>query len=335
MKKTMLALAAMTAVSAFAQSNVTLYGRVDNWVGQVRTQSGTAPAVSNIVVDSSGHTGSRWGLRGSEDLGGGLKANFNLESGISTDTGALDAGALFRRQSWLGVSGGFGEIKIGRTTTPMDDYTGVGNAHLALDIFGNQRGTIRGELSGGFIDRFSNGIKYESPNLGGFTAAAHIGLGENKTATTKATNSFGVGVGYANGPLALGLSYMNEKPSVLPSTKADKHVSFDASFDLGVVALSGAVDLDSLPEKTKYRGYSLGATVPLGSANIGFGYNTGRTKQDGDTIAKGAGLGIVADYSLSKRTKVYGGITQVRFKDGTGVTTDKGRIVAVGVRHDF
>jgi predicted porin len=343
MKKTLVAMAALAAVSAFAQSSVTLYGRIDNWVGQTRTQLGTAPAVSNIVVNGGGYTGPRWGMRGSEDLGGGLKANFNLEGRYGADDGSAGSDGLFGRQSWVGFSGGFGEVKMGRTTTPMDDYNGTGSAHVAFDIFANQRNTLRGTSAGlgiglGFDARFSNGIKYDTPNLGGFTAKVHIGLGEGKTGATSgagasAGNDFGVGAGYANGPLAVNFVHQQDNDTN-PSTKAEKFNSLNASYDFGVIAISGAVDADS-QDQFKYRGYSIGVSVPIGAAKIGAGYNRATTKVGAAKDDKGTGFGLVAEYALSKRTRVYGGLTEAKTKTSTGAKIASGRAIALGVRHDF
>jgi predicted porin len=343
MKKTLVAMAALAAVSAFAQSSVTLYGRIDNWFGQTRTQAGNAASVSNLVVNSGGHTGPRWGLRGSEDLGGGLKANFTLESGYSADTGAGNSAGLFNRQSWVGVSGGFGELKLGRTTTPMDEYNGTGSAHVALDIFANKRNGLRGSsvgVGGGFDARFNNGIKYDTPNFGGFTAKVHLGLGEGKTGPgVAAGNDFGLGAGYANGPLAVNLVHQQENDTNT-ATKAEKYTSLNASYDFGVVALSGAVDNDSQGTgggvtKETYRGYSIGVTVPIGAAKIGFGYTRASSKVNSVNSDKGTGLGLVAEYSLSKRTRVYGGLGEQKTKTATGTKLTSAREIAVGVRHDF
>ncbi len=355
MKKTLVAMAALAAVSAFAQSNVTLYGRVDNWFGQTSTKVGNGKSVSNIVVNSGGYTGSRWGMRGSEDLGGGLKANFQLESRISTDVGA-NTRNLFDRQSWLGFSGGFGEVKVGRTTTPMDDVNGVGNDHFARDAFNNYRGTLRSDttvtnnlitgtgIGASFDARFSNGIKYTSPNFGGITGAVHLGFGEGKTGATTgagsaAGNDFGFAVKYANGPLAVSYAYQNEKDTVKGS-EAEKFNSFNAAYDFGAFAISGAIDSDKEGD-AKYQGFNLGASMPLGALTLGVGFNQGNSKFRSTKVAKGTGFGLTAEYAMSKRTRVYGGIGDVKTKYDSGFRVNGSdriaseRTIAIGVRHDF
>ncbi|MES2945632.1 MAG: porin, partial [Pseudomonadota bacterium] len=130
MKKSLIALAVL-AVSgmASAQSTVTLYGLLDTYVGSIKSGGTT-----QTVVNSGGIQTSRFGFKGSEDLGGGLKANFLLEGGINTDTGA-SRGNLFGRQSYVGLSGGFGEVKIGQMWTAYDDQVGAAIAAFNANIF--------------------------------------------------------------------------------------------------------------------------------------------------------------------------------------------------------
>ena len=123
MKKTAFSLAAMAVLaaagSAHAQSNVTLYGRLDAGISNT---SNAGPNKSSVTqVSSGGMNTSRWGILGSEDLCGGLKAVFNLEGGILVDTGAAD-GALFKRQANVGLEGAFGRVVLGRSFTTVYDF---------------------------------------------------------------------------------------------------------------------------------------------------------------------------------------------------------------------
>jgi predicted porin len=115
MKKLFITLAVLAASgAAMAQSSVTLYGIADAWVGSSEVKVGGVGTRQN-VVDTSGVNGSRWGLRGAEDLGGGMKAIFTLESGINLDTGASgQGGLLFGRQAFVGLQSGFGTVSLGR-----------------------------------------------------------------------------------------------------------------------------------------------------------------------------------------------------------------------------
>jgi len=167
MKKTLLAAALLAgfASAAQAQSSVTLYGLVD--VGYVYTK--TDGVDSNNELASGNQSGSRWGLQGAEDLGGGLKATFLLESGFDQGTGqSLQGGRLFGRQSWAGLSGGFGDIRFGRQVTITSEFFG------AVDPFG--AGFNAANLGNTFVAmdtvRTDNTIKYISPNSAASRAAS-------------------------------------------------------------------------------------------------------------------------------------------------------------------
>lgn len=123
MKKSSLLLLAAGLTSggaAFAQSNVTIYGIVDTSIHYL--SNANAQGNSNVRMDNGAIANSRIGFKGTEDLGGGLKAMFQLENGFSSDTGAMQqGGSLFGRQSWVGLQGGFGKVRVGRQNTPLFD----------------------------------------------------------------------------------------------------------------------------------------------------------------------------------------------------------------------
>jgi predicted porin len=166
MKKSLLALAVLSAVAgvASAQSSVTLYGLVDIGVGRLDPkQSGVA---STTGVVSGIQSGSRVGLRGSEDLGGGLKAIFNLEHGFSADDGTQGQGRMWGRWAWAGVEGGFGQVRLGRQWAAGFELFG------AVDPWGtgfNDAGSQSVFASANAI-RVNNAIVYRSPIVGGFGA---------------------------------------------------------------------------------------------------------------------------------------------------------------------
>ena len=210
MKKTLVAIAALTLVGAVsAQSSVTLYGRIDASIGSVKTTAGGVTiADPGVQIRSGGHTGSRWGLKGSEDLGGGLKANFTLEQGFNIDSGTFaDATRQFSRQAFVGLSGGFGSLNIGR------QYDIVDNMYGNYDAFGSSGYTPNQALSGlgnvgDTIVRQDNSVIYTTPSMGGLSAAAMWAPGENKVpGVTSAGKHVGLMVNYANGPLGLGAAW--------------------------------------------------------------------------------------------------------------------------------
>ena len=197
MKKTLIAMAALGAMAgvAHAQSSVTLYGLVDAYIGQTSSQvDSTIPAsrvakLKQNVVNGNGQNNSRWGMRGTEDLGGGMKGLFVLEGGFQPDTGAFQiisnqGGALFGRQAWVGLSGGFGTVGLGRQYPAYDDLRAATN--MVYDSNFATTGTVWGTGLRDYQNRSSNAIRYTSPDFAGFSGAVTYGLGENKTATTDA-----------------------------------------------------------------------------------------------------------------------------------------------------
>jgi predicted porin len=214
MKKSLLVLAVAAAVPvlAQAQTNVTLYGRVDAAVGS--ESRGTSFAGVNggsaISLLSGLQSSNRWGVRGSEDLGGGLKAIFNLEGGFDADigrgfgatgqatgvsnttggfasgtpgttTGANTSGGLdFRRRSVVGLEGGFGNLVFGRDYDPLFRVL-LGSDTLGLGHYNN----VHTIFTTGYGVRIDNGIHYVTPNFGGIQARVAYGLSENFIGTAQ------------------------------------------------------------------------------------------------------------------------------------------------------
>jgi len=214
MKKSLIALAVLGSVAgmAQAQSSVTLYGLADIWVGSTKAEiNGVGSSVTK--VDGSGLATSRFGLKGSEDLGGGLKANFQLEQGFNIDTGTAGnstgtAGSqAFDRQAWVGVSGGFGEVQVGKTWSSYDDIRSSANDNFNANVAASFNTWV------GYTDRPVNSIKYISPTVGGFSGSVTYGLGEDKLANAngKSSSLTSLGLQYANGPVFVGLAYQSEK----------------------------------------------------------------------------------------------------------------------------
>lgn len=252
MKKSLLALAVLGAFAgaASAQSSVTLYGVADAFVGSSKSSTLSANSAGELVLtgvrqtvqNAGGRNGNRWGLRGSEDLGGGLKANFQLESGFTIDDGNVANGAtMFGRQAFVALAGGFGEVRLGRQYTAYDELRGgnntVGDTTFSPtgDVWGQHIGAIStalvaagvsaaeaaalgNVLPSDYTNRVNNQIYYGSPNFGGVTFAIGYSLGENKTAATGLVNSQSASdiasakIQYAAGPLMVGFAHQNQKP---------------------------------------------------------------------------------------------------------------------------
>ncbi|MFL9901863.1 porin [Paraburkholderia fungorum] len=207
MKKSLLALAALGAFAgvAHAQSSVTLYGIIDEGFN-INTNSGG----KHLYNLSSGVLqGSRFGLRGTEDLGGGLKAIFVLENGFDVNNGKLGQGGLmFGRQAYVGLSSQFGTVTLGRQYDSVVDYVGP------LEVGDQWGGYIAAHP--GDIDNFNNAyrtnntVKYTSANYGGLTFGGTYSFG-GQAGNFTGNQIWSLGAGYNNGPLVLGVGYLNAR----------------------------------------------------------------------------------------------------------------------------
>jgi predicted porin len=325
MKKSLIALAVLAASGiASAQSTVTLYGLLDANINS--TKSG---GLTQTKVDSGGVQTSRFGFKGSEDLGGGLKANFVLESGINIDTGAT-RGNLFNRQSYVGFSGGFGEVKIGKMWTPFDDVQGLGAAAFNANIFAPAAYVW---LSNDYQANPGNSIYYVTPDVGGFSGAAMYRFGENKTAAVSAGKDLSFRVGYEGGPLAAALAYQTEKANGAVA-RTTKFTQINASYDLGVAKLLAAYGNVKDGAAPKTNEYQFGADFPVTSALVlSAGYATSKDTGLAAEI-KRKGLGLGALYTVSKRTNLYLGLNSSKTTQAAApdLKTD---VFALGVRHTF
>ena len=337
MKKSLIALAVLAASgAAMAQSSVTVYGIADIWFGSNKAQTfdiGTGGLVGErqTVLESGGVSGSRFGFKGTEDLGGGLKANFVLEQGFTIDDGkAKDPAKAFSRQAYVGLSGGFGEVKLGNVFTAYDDISGTTTS--AFDSVLSATNHVF--LSNGYESNPTNNIYYATPSFGGFSGAVSYGLGEDKTSTTSASNTFSLHAKYENGPVFAGVAYQREKDGATDASV--KFTRLNGSYDFGVAKLLasyGRMTENVLDSKTNE--YHIGVDVPLsGALTLSGGYASSKTKIAGTEVLKSSGVGVALAYSLSKRTTVYTGIHNSS-SETAGVKVAKNSSYAVGLKHTF
>lgn len=329
MKKNLIALAVLAASGAsFAQSSVTVYGLADVWVGSVKTET-AGGGTSTTQMTSGGVSGSRWGLKGSEDLGGGLKANLLLEQGFALDSGSATAGQAFSRQSYVGFSGGFGEVKLGKVWTAYDDVSGASDAMFDSGALAPMNVIFR---STSYIGNGGNTIYYASPEMSGFAGAFSYGLDENVAAAAKITS---LNVTYAAGPVAAQFGYQVEG---LAATSNDtKFIRLGGTYDFGMAVAKltyGKVTNVGNASGADTTEYQLGVDVPVGSALT---LSASYAKSD-DNAALGnqsrSGVGLAAAYTLSKRTFLYTGYTHNKFSQ-PAASDDTVSAFAVGVQHKF
>jgi len=338
MKKSLVALAVLAASgAAMAQSTVTLYGVADIWFGTVKSEAG-GNSLTQTKLDSGGVFGSRWGMKGSEDLGGGLKANFDFQAGISLDSGAgtSTSATAFSRQSWVGLSGGFGALRLGRTTTAFDDVNGA--SHAVFDSALSP--TVRVFAVSNYVSRYNNMIYYQAPNMGGFSGALSYGLGEDKTSNTSATSSMDFNLTYSGGPLAVQFGYQTlDAVNTVAAPSDKKFMILGASYAFGpakVKANYGKASNISNQDNYDATDLQIGLDYAVSPAlTVSASY----AKSDDDRAAgvfesARKGFGLAAAYSLSKRTFIYGGFEQDTATVFNSPDT-KTSVFAVGVDHKF
>jgi predicted porin len=338
--KSWLTLAALVACAgtAGAQSAVTLYGVVDLGLEQTRLSPGTSTTRLTSGIDS----GSRWGLKGSEDLGGGLSASFQIESGFDASTGeggGAGGGLMFNRQSWVGLNGGFGSVKLGRQYTPYFSAQGAIDP-FGLGFVGDASGMIAVFRHYGV--RMNNTINYSTPSFGGFSGEVAYGLGE--VAGSHSTGSqFGLQGTYEGGPLTAVAAYHKQGQVAAGADAGDNRSALvGAAYDFKVVKLHGAFadnrDTSAGGATTgRSRDLMLGVSAPVGAATLMASY-----MQHQDRLASNADSrfwGIGASYPLSKRTNFYSSYSRITNDAGGALGSGAAGVniswLNFGIRHKF
>lgn len=349
--KQLLLAAAVTgalASPAMAQTSVTVSGLVDVFAGSMRAAGDTS---SKAVLNSGGMTTSWFGFKGTEDLGGGLKANFLLTSFFQADTGAQGRGmpneTLFSRDANVGLAGNFGEVSLGRGLAPnflpMILFNPFGDSfnfsplvlqhQVPLFNASGFANSIAGDTG------WSNQIKYTTPSFGGLTANLHYQFGE--AAGNNGKNNVGANVLYFNGPLSLTAFYHKVKvnnpldnPTLQASTPfgyAEQKAWFiGGGYDLGVAKLYATYDKATHDIALEDKTTSLGLSVPVGAGKILAGYAQTKRSATGVADVKRQTTTVGYDYALSKRTDVYAMLMNDKI---TGFET--GNSFGLGIRHGF
>lgn len=335
-----------------AQTNVTMYGVVD--VGVVRESGGAAGAATKLT--SGVASGSRLGLKGSEDLGGGLSALFLLENGFQADTGAMgQGGLLFGRQAYVGLRGNAGTVTLGRQYTPQ--YLAV----AAVDPFGSgMAGDTKNLMTatGNSSSRMDNAVKYQSPSYAGFSGEAVYGAGE-VAGDNSAGRQLGAALSYVHGPLALRLAHhhRDNDTATVKNLGSARNTVATAVYDAGFMKAHFAYGVDegvnsALPRNsanpygvavtpsTDSRVLLLGATVPCGRHVLLASWirRDDRTARDQDATQLAFGY----RYLLSSRTDLYAATAYIRNRNGAAYTVGSAiesgtgnRAVNLGMRHNF
>jgi len=375
MKKTLIAAALLAgfAGAAQAETSVTLYGIVDLGVGYQKIKGGPSGYDgSKFGLVSGNQNGSRWGLRGTEDLGGGTRAVFTLESGFEANNGRSAQGSrLFGRQSTVGLANdAWGQLDFGRQTNIGSKYFG------SIDPFG--AGFGQANIGAGFSAlntvRYDNMIQYQTPSYSGFQVGAgysfNTGNGAaspNSFRTNENQRAITAGIRYANGPLNVAASYdqLNQVSSLDQEKVRSWNVGGSYDFEIVKLALAygqtrngifggqglspfSSSDSAGIPAAFggSYRStaggfransWMVGATAPIGGASKLFGSwqrvdPRGNTELTGDDEKMNI-YSLGYTYDLSKRTNLY---TYASYsQDYAFVDGLKSTVGVVGVRHRF
>jgi predicted porin len=364
MKKSRIALVlsmlmALSYGHAQAQSSVTLYGSLDAGVGYVSNLRGAHA----FIAQQGTFQADRWGLTGVEDLGGGLKSVFKLESGFSTINGAMaSAGTLFNRQAYVGLSDArIGTITLGRQTDFHFEMLGpLSTAQTLGDFSAFHPGNIDG-LGNTVPVELSNTIKFRSRTIAGVTLGAMYGFTNQSSSTTGRTFSFGAT--YGVGPFNFAAAYSEYRNRALNLASAFGLTNFEG------IALSAAAPLvaDSV------RNAGIGASVQVGPVLLHALVTQVRIEESGRAstarsidgganfqvtpaymIGAGAWTTTLAGkrwtqatianvYSLSKLTQVYADVMVEQASSGAvastlGIgpsSTNRQTVILVGIRHLF
>lgn len=371
MKKTLLAAALLAGFAGVAQAetSVTLYGIIDTGLGynKISGASNEGANGSRFGMINGVQNGSRWGLRGSEDLGDGLRAVFQLESGFNSGNGnSAQGGRLFGRQATVGLaSDSWGQLDFGRQTNIASKYFG------SIDPFGAGFGqaNIGVALSAANTNRYDNMVLYQTPSFSGFQFGVGYSFNVNDTngaqtgfKTADNTRAITTGLRYVNGPLNVALTYdqlnASNKLSSAATDATPRQYAIGGSYDFEVVKLAlayarttdgwfagqgvdtniGSVNFgaNAFADGFKANSYLVGLSAPIGGASSLFG-SWQRVDPSNDKLTGGDATTNVYSlgytYDLSKRTNLYAYGSYA--KNYAFVDDLKSTAVGVGIRHRF
>ena len=333
-------------LAAQAQTaNVTLYGRLNLTMEAVsgRAVDPNIPVTQNQIQNRTVYrvssNSSRLGVRGSEALGGGLSAIFQIESNVSADTGG---GLLGTRETFVGLQGSWGTFKIGNFLAPYDDIHPIfGNVPtLTTSILSTAALWAQGSQSktnGGFDARLGNSIRYDSPRIAGFLGSVQVSTLDASTGqggvvygdqATQQRHAYVVSMGgyYSNGPFNAGIAYESNQ-KVRGQGLTDNAFSVAGNWNFGFMKVGGVferLDYDTPTGSLTRNFWDVSATVPIGPGELYASYGDagdgGGGAANGTTVGqltKGGGTGasqwtISYTYALSKRTLAYTGFVQTR-----------------------
>jgi len=347
MKKTLIAIAAIAAMGV-ASAEVTLYGKLDAGVSS-NTKDGATD--QGAVFGSGNYETSRIGVKGSSVIADGVKGMFQVEGGLGATDGSF---SNFGREAFLGLTGSFGTVAVGRMWTPYDSAFNDAMEYNGFSAMG--KAFYKGAHGDNGMDgsgASKNGIQYTSPSYSGFNAVVMYSNNADATGSVSASNYMGLGMNYANGPFTVNLATEKVLTNLhnvatpaagvgLASTGGSYTNAWilAGSYDLGVAkvfaAAEGATADGFVAGSAKDTGYSIGASYPLDKATtLGLGYAQETTTLAGYADGKSSSIGIQAVYAWNAATAIYGGYLSADTTALGSSTSVKESKIAAGVRYNF
>ncbi len=352
MKRTALTIVSLASLAAMgtahAQSSVTLYGLIDTSLTYVNHEQGSKNAWLLGNSSAGNLSGTRWGIKGSEDLGSGLKAIFQLENGFNPSTGGLGQNSReFGRQAFVGLtSDHFGSVTLGRQYDPLVDLI---QPITADNYFGSAFATAGDVDNYDNSFRVNNAVKYTSPLISGLQFEAMYSFG-GVAGTTSAGQSYSAALSYSGGPLSVAAGYYyaansvgNTGPRSTWTSTSDGtfdgpiNLGYQTAHSIGIARVAGqyvfgpfTAGISYSNSQYRHDGASLFVQNERYNTGQGFlnyqaspslllGVGYSYTKSNGDTSATYHQASLGADYSLSKRTDVY---MTAAYQHASGTTRD-------------
>ena len=336
MKKSLVALAVVAAVPAFAQAqtSIQLTGSVDVAVESLNKEASSS-GKSDLQINDGIWGGSKVGIVGSEELGNGLKAIFNLEYEANADNGRLADSSRFWSESWVGLNGGFGTVKLGRQDSPIKGAIESG------DVTG-QSWYYSSDGLAGIVDKVDNSISYATPSMGGLTLAVAYASGEatapaGNDRLNKLNDAYSVGLLGDWGSFRAGVGYQSIDGAKINNIKNTRQIAASVGTQLGAFGAGlgygqSEVKYETGNAKNKTKGYY--GTLSYQVTDNGTAYlSYVRNDPHGEKNTED-GIGLTYAQGLSKRTFVYGTVG-IGKAEVPGQDNSKPRRVALGIRHFF
>ena len=359
MKKSLIAIAALAAAgAAAAQSSVTMYGQVNTGYEHSKTDTtidGVKTTTKTTGFQNDQVKSSRLGFKGEEALGNGLSATFALEMGFDSANGEF-AESAFNRKATVGLKGAFGEVRIGKDSTPMNEFDGsfkaIDRTASLAQIDVNNDGEIKpkDDLDAAFTAR-PTGLFYDG-SFSGVNVSAAIGNDSERvkiagvTTDKQDTAVYGLGLGYNGGAWAVGAAVQLDTEKTLIGDVKTTNYGVGASYDFNVAKVYGQYEggqyknkAGTVADKYSYDQFAVGVSAPFGATTLSAEYAYNKAKDTAGAVStkyKGNVFAVQAEYAFSKRTSLVARAGQVaNWKNETTNDKSSTQEYTVGLRHKF